>query len=168
MKTANFTSVGSTFIVVHADMPPSDEDWDGMIKYSLGMASSPRGLTGVLVHAHLSLPTSAQRERLVKSGIPVRPQAILTSSGLVRGASTCLAWLGMGKHIKTFAPSKLDEALGYLAVPVLERRQVLAALSKLKLELVGDIQAPSVRDEAVDRAILNERLKSIQARMMTK
>jgi hypothetical protein len=171
MRTVGYVAVGRTFVLVHGDDPPTDEDWDNANVHAYKMAQRG-GLTGVLVHTFSTGPTAQQRARLTRlmeeGKIPIVPQAVLTESIIVRGIVTAFAWV-IGPHIKTFSSRDVDKALDYLQVPAFQRRHVLDAVGRLKLMLAGGdpeqlTGMSPINERAAQMRIIRERVSGLVAR----
>lgn len=104
-----WTSVSDVFVLVHADVPLADNDWQ---RYVTDLSRSARA---VLVFTDGPGPNTAQRKLLAEStkSRPV-PMAIVTESRIAR-AIVGLAALFMD-GVKAFSPHELTRALEFLGV----------------------------------------------------
>ncbi len=112
--------IDSTLVVVHNARAPSDDDWQ------LFMDVWKRHLdhvTAQLVVSDGGAPNPEQRRASLalisrrRTGPP--PTAVLTTSMLVRGAVTALAWF-IRDRIRAFPPDRVSEACKFLGVAHLE------------------------------------------------
>jgi len=129
-----FRVVCDIFVIVHADMPPSAEDWSEMSR--LRDACAVR-LKGQLVVGPPRAIIDARQRADVKmfwqrSHVSL---AILTDSRLVRGAAIAVAWFGV--TVRAWPPECIDEAMAFLVVPVERRDEVRQAAMALAAEVRG-------------------------------
>lgn len=129
MVNMRHQQLGDTLLMVHSAEAPSEQEWDAMLA-QLQKQFPAR----VLVFTDGGGPTTLQRGRLNDAlvGKPVKA-AIVTSSQIVRGIVTALAWFNPG--IKAFSPVRAPAALDYLGVPVEQRAALMRQVPRLAKEL---------------------------------
>lgn len=129
-----FRVVGDILLIVHADMPPSAEDWSEMSKLREALADR---LKGQLVVAPPRAIIDARQRADVKafwqrSHVSL---AVLTDSRLARGAAIAVAWFGVA--VRAWPTQYIDEAMTFLAVPVERREELRQAAQALAAEIRG-------------------------------
>lgn len=101
-------------VTVHGTLDPSDEEWQS---YLDDLRSLPNVADiVVLVYSEGGGPKALHRaalERaLAEAGKPKVRVALVSANRVMRGIGTAISWFN--PHLRVFAPSKLDAALGYL------------------------------------------------------
>jgi hypothetical protein len=115
-------------VMLHTEVEPTNEEWDGYLSRLKGKRASTLGL---LVFTSGGAPNAVQRTKLNDwIGKDSYARAVLSDSMLVRGVITALAWFDPA--IKAFSPSQLEEAYVYLKVPPAERAKFRATVNRLK------------------------------------
>jgi hypothetical protein len=135
-STMLFGQVGSVYLVVHSEMPPSDADWDAWLQE---MAREASMLHAMLIYTEGGGPDARQRRRTAemwRRHPRIPPIAVVTTSPIARAMITALNYF-LSKPIRGYTPSEVEEALGeHLKVPVEEhanvRRAVYWALDALR------------------------------------
>jgi hypothetical protein len=106
-------------LVVHGDKPPSDAQWNAFVDCMHARAVETKRVPHTLVLSTGGSPNARQRaiskERVSDLGDATERIAVLTSSAIVRGAVTALAWI-VRNNFRAFAPSEMRAALLYLGV----------------------------------------------------
>jgi hypothetical protein len=117
-------------VVVHAENPPSDAEWNALLDEYL----TKPGVAHVLVYSAGGAPNAKQRVRLT-SVLSLRggSVAVLTPSKLARAAGMALNLFR--PEIRVFAPSELDLAFDYLGANEVERAMLARVLDEVKAEL---------------------------------
>jgi len=132
--TMAFRVVGDIFLVVHADMPPSADDWADMIRLRDAHAARLKGHL-VVAPAHATI-NARQREDVKQFWRRTRGSiAVLTNSRLARGAAIAVAWFGVS--VRAWAPECIDDAMAFLAVPVARQGELRLAAQALAAEVQG-------------------------------
>jgi hypothetical protein len=127
-----FGLVSDVFVVVHADMPPSVDDWADMIRFRDAHADRVKGHL-VVAPAHATI-NARQREDVKQFWQRTRVRiALLTNSRLARGAAIAVAWFGVS--VRAWAPECIDDAMAFLAVPVERQSELRLAAQALAVEL---------------------------------
>jgi hypothetical protein len=124
---------GDHVVVVHADVAPSDAEWD--LYVADGIRWMPE-LRGFLVVSDGGGPNSRQRRQMERSLAVVRDQpriALVSSSLLGRGIGVAVSLFNA--NLRAFRPDDLTSALEYLRVSPFARPAVLAELERLRHEL---------------------------------
>ena len=130
MKTMAVGKVGSTILKYHNEDKPADDEWDVFVE---ALRTAGPGTTAILTLTDGGGPTPTQRKRAAQAILtrdePI-PAAVLSDSMVVRGMITAVKWMGVS--IAAFRPSELDEALGYLGLPLASKRPIEEAFARLK------------------------------------
>jgi hypothetical protein len=130
MPTLAFGRIGNCLMLVHPEIPPSDQDWDKYLEF-LDQQRSDK--VRLVVSTRGGGPSAAQRGRLrdVVNRYPTKilPTAILTASVVARGVMTAISWFIPG--LEAFAPNQLGAALNYLGIPVALEGEVSRAIQGL-------------------------------------
>ncbi|HET9959926.1 MAG TPA: hypothetical protein VFQ61_35785 [Polyangiaceae bacterium] len=142
MRSRSFAArqVGNVVIYVHTSEPPSDEEWDRVLSFYEGAASTlePK----ILVYTEGSAPNAAQRARL--NGVFGKRRvllAILTSSALARAAGTAVHWFR--PEVRVFGAREFPKAAMHLGLTPAEATAIESALNELKGELQLGAPAPT-------------------------
>jgi hypothetical protein len=124
--------VGNTVVYVHADLPPTDAEWEAGIAVFKD-APDPSRLSAI-VYTEGGAPNAAQRARLnaVLGAAKVRI-GVLTSSAAARAAGVAVRWFN--PELSIFGPEDVEAALDHIRVPAEQRNDVKRALTELKSEL---------------------------------
>ena len=112
--TLRFDVVDHAFVIVHANVPPDEQDW---ARLTLVRDANRRKIRGILVVAppRASLD-AAQRASVTTFMKETRSTiAVVTDSALIRGVARAVGFMGV--QVRAFAPSELARALDYLVVP---------------------------------------------------
>jgi hypothetical protein len=112
LSTLGFDRTDDLFVIVHADDPPLDQDWQRMVEFTC--ESLPHLRRGLVIAGNAKLD-AAQRRSLAEAlkGANVNV-AVLVASPLARGAVTALGWLIGG--YRAFDMHELDKAFSYLRI----------------------------------------------------
>lgn len=164
MKTMAWTFQDGFVLVVHADKPPSDEEWR---LYVEECAARVGGLRGGVALTDGHGPNAAQRGLVVdEEGLIDVPFAIVTGSVVVRGIVTALRWLG--KNIKAFSPAEIGDAFVYLALDESQKSKFHDELAQLRMSLLEDQDVASLnafRPDQRDEYVLSTSLALIRREM---
>jgi hypothetical protein len=127
-----FDIVDHLMLVVHADMPPDDEDWTRMIVVRDANRVKIRG-TLVIAQPRASL-SAAQRADVAgfmkSTGTSV---AVVTDSALIRGVARAVAFLGV--QVRAFSPAEVNDALQFLLVPQARHAHMLHRIDAMRAQL---------------------------------
>ncbi len=117
-------------VVVHADNPPTDAEWNALLDEYLTKPKVAR----ILVYSAGGAPNAKQRVRLT-SVLSLRggSVAVLTPSKLARAAGMALNLFR--PEIRVFAPSEIKLALDYLGANEVERAELVRVLGEVKADL---------------------------------
>jgi len=133
MAQIRYNNVGDCVILVHGTHEPSLDEWDKYLEFLVKIRDR-EGALRILVYSNGGAPTAIQRNRL-NAQFPVSyPVAVMTGSTVVRGVVTALNWF-YSRPLRTFAPSKLDEAMKHLQVPQENWERVGQLLQRLRAEI---------------------------------
>jgi hypothetical protein len=122
----SWTRYQDVLIVAQRPGLPSDADW---AEYLHDISASP--FKGVLVIGEDNKLGPTQRAAVVDLLKRNNARnAVVTSSTITRGVMTALGWFGL--PVKAFAPTNVDGALEFLAVPLAQRGEALATVEKVK------------------------------------
>jgi hypothetical protein len=130
---ANMVSklVENLHILVHTDKPPSDEEWQDYLR-TFGKVPPERLRT--IVFTLGGGPSAAQRKLLNdKLNGKATPAAVVSTSAVVRGIVTALAWFN--KDIKAFAPDQTEAAFEYLGFDVHQTARFMLEVRSLRTKL---------------------------------
>ena len=119
-------------VLVHNDMPPADDEWD-VYAAKLHELQPIGRLQRVLVLGEGSTgPNSRQRQKMHYEKEPPVKVAVVTPSFVGRGVATALSWFFA---IRAFAPTNIDDAFEYLAIPRRDWPAVRHVVATLRLQL---------------------------------
>ena len=124
--------VGYIIVYVHADVPPTDAEWEAGISF-FKESSDPSRLSAI-VYTEGGAPNAAQRARLnaVLGSNKVRI-GVLTASAAARAAGVAVRWFN--PELSIFGPEDVDAALDHIRAPTDQRSEVKRTLTELKSEL---------------------------------
>lgn len=109
-----FDIIDQVMLIVHADVAPSESDWQRMLVVRNANRAKLRS-TLVVAPPRASI-NAVQRADVAKfmkeTGTGV---AVLTDSALIRGVAMAVGFLGV--KVRAFAPNALIAALNFLMVP---------------------------------------------------
>lgn len=130
--TLRFDIVDHVFVIVHADVPPAEQDWARLVLVRNANRAKIRG--NLVVAPPRATINAAQRADVAsfmkETGISI---AVVTDSALIRGVASAVGFLGV--QVRAFAPSELPSALNYLFVPVSRQAEVIRRVEILKAQL---------------------------------
>jgi hypothetical protein len=126
-------------LIVHADVPPTDQDWARMLTVR---NASTHKLRGILVVAPpRATINSAQRADVAKfmreTGKTI---AVLTESALIRGVARAVGLLGV--QVRAFGLGELGNALNYLLVPVARHDELIRRVEGMRAQLSPPARPP--------------------------
>ncbi len=132
--------MGPYLIVLSADVPMSDADWDGVVA---AVAASPARRKSLVIAGRFG-PNAKQRKRLADSfaGHPTTA-AVMTSSAIALGIVTAMSLFV--PSTKAFKPTDFEGAFRHLDVPPQDRGMLLRVISSLKAELGISASEPTER-----------------------
>lgn len=133
-NSLRFDLLDHVFVIVHADVPPDDEDWKRMTLVRDASRAKIRGNL-VLAPPRASI-NAAQRAEVAafmrQTGASI---AVVTDSALIRGVALAVAFLG--GQVRAFASNELTQALNYLMVPASRYDDFTRRIEGLKAQLVA-------------------------------
>lgn len=139
-KNMAFGAVNAFVILVHNKHPPTDDEWNDYLQFSVA-----RGLTHGLLSYYLVLseggaPSAAQRKMLYDSistvlqkNPSVMRTAIVTSSTFVRGIVTAMRLFE--PIYQAFSPDDMKGAYAYLGISPAYFGEIEAMIAALKAQL---------------------------------
>lgn len=133
-STIRFDIVDHVFVIVHADVPPADEDWKRMVLVRNANKSKIRGnLVIAPPRASINAAQRADVAAFMKgTGISI---AVVTDSALIRGVAMAVAFLGV--QVRAFSPAQLESALSFLVVPPSRQGEIVRRVERLKGQLAS-------------------------------
>jgi len=136
-QTLMFQFAGELAILVHGELPPTDDEWGAWLdSLEQRVEKMRKGSPRCLVIADNVAPSPKQRvalNKLVqKFGAPV-PTAVITHSVAARGVVSILGWFNSA--IRAFSPNELTEALQYLSIDLAQREDVLTRILRMRVAL---------------------------------
>jgi hypothetical protein len=138
--TLRFDLVDHLLVVVAADAPPGEADWERL--RTVREANRGRIRMMLLVAQPRSLPTSAQREEFTTfmrlTGLGV---AVITDSALLRGLGLAMSKLGL--KVRAYAPSDLARAFEFCGVSESRREDLTRLIGALKAQLARRAESAS-------------------------
>jgi hypothetical protein len=140
--TLRFDIVDHVFVVVHADVPPADEDWARLTLVRNANRTKIRG--NLVVAPPRASINAAQRASVTtfmkETGCSI---AVITDSALIRGVARAVGFMGV--QVRAFPPAELTLALDYLSVPASRHAELARRLEILKAQLATVDRAPALR-----------------------
>jgi hypothetical protein len=129
-----FDIVGHVLLIVHADMPPTDEDWARM---TVVRNAARERLRSILVVAPPRASINASQRSDVAQFMKSTGASIgvITDSALIRGVARAVGFLGV--QVRAFEPSELANALNYLVVPQSRHLDMTRRIEGMKAQLTG-------------------------------
>lgn len=122
---------GRLMVAVHSPVPPTDAEWARWV--SLGLEAQTNALRLFVETSGGGGPNAKQRRLLADNLQPLGMRcAIVTSSPIVRGIVTAVAWLNV--DLRAFAPGDQDAAATFLQLSAEERKFLVDALPALRIE----------------------------------
>jgi hypothetical protein len=121
-------------VAIHGEKNPSAADWEEALDWTrskMRMAARP---VRYLILSQGGAPNSTQRaefNKLVKKQEILT--AILTSSTILRGMVTAMAWIN--SSVRAFREDDVDGALLYLGVPAVDFKKFSEAIAVLRAQL---------------------------------
>lgn len=128
-------------LVVHADCPPNEGDWQRMV---LVRDANRVKIRGILVVA----PPRASINAEQRAGVALflketrSRAAVLTDSALIRGVALAVGLFGV--QVRAFTPSSLTSALEYLQFSQARHAEMARLIESLKMQLSQPGSAPPV------------------------
>jgi hypothetical protein len=122
---------GRLMFAVHNAQPPTDAEWARWV--SLGVEAQTNALR-LFVETRGGGGPNAKQRRLLADNLQRFGMrcAIVTSSPIIRGIVTAVAWLNV--DLRAFAPGDQEAALSYLQLTAAERDILEQTLSVLRAE----------------------------------
>jgi hypothetical protein len=111
-KNLAWCFVERIYVGVHTIQPPSQEEWDAMLK-----DLSAHQATLAVVHTEGGSPSAFQRKQLrdISEQIGLTRSVVLTSSAVARAVVTTFNLFSKG-FASAFSPKQIDNALTYLEI----------------------------------------------------
>jgi hypothetical protein len=129
-----FDIVDHVLLIVHADMPPADDDWARLV--TVRNANRDRLQGNLVIAPPRASINAAQRadvaQYMRQSGTGV---AVVTESALIRGVARAIGFLGV--QVRAFAPVELASALNFLLVPQSRHADMFRRIDVLKAHLIS-------------------------------
>jgi hypothetical protein len=131
MPTLRWKIIGDVLLIVHAAVPPSEEEWAAFMSFCDELG--PR-MRNCLVFSETAL-TPAQRRQVARcvAAAGTEGVAVVTASRFPRMAVTALGWT-TGIH-RAFPPESVDRALDYLGVKEPARTEIVLCTRAFQREL---------------------------------
>ena len=131
-NTLRFDLVDNVFVIVHADVPPDDDDWRRFILVRNANRTKIRGqLVIAPPRASINATQRADVATFMKeTGTSI---AVLTDSALIRGVALAVGFLGV--HVRAFPSNELTSALNYLVVPPSRHAALISRVELFKGQL---------------------------------
>lgn len=119
-------------LCVHANEPPSSEDWDAFVQARDGHVPPVRGL---LVIAPPRATIDVRQRGNVKTFLKYTGArlAVVTESRVVRGLVTAVAWFNV--RVAAYAPDGVEEALSFLGLGSERHDEARKILRELAFDL---------------------------------
>lgn len=122
---------GRLMVAVHSPEPPTDDEWTRWV--GLGLEASTNALRLFVETNGFGGPNAKQRKQLAENlrrfGMRC---AIMTSSPVIRGIVTAVAWLNV--DLRAFAPGDHAAAASYLQLSAAEAQFLQEVLPGLRAE----------------------------------
>jgi hypothetical protein len=132
VETLRFDVIDHVMLIVHADIPPSQEDWARMMLVRNGTAGRVRN--SLVIAPPRATINAAQRSDVV-SFTKTGSIAVVTSSALIRGIAAAVKLLGV--QVRAFAPGEIAPALNYLGLAQARHGEVERRLALLQGQLAA-------------------------------
>lgn len=143
-----FDIVDHVMLVVHANMPPDDEEWARMTLVRNAQRGKIRSL--LVISAPNATLSAAQRADVAQFMSSTGTSgAIVTDSALIRGVARAVGFLGV--KVQAFSTSEMTAALQYSLVPQARRPDILHRIEAMQAQLRSHLSPgsrPSRRPEA--------------------
>lgn len=129
-----FDVVDHVMLIVHADMPPEDADWQRMVIVRNSNRAKIRGSL-VIAPSRASID-AAQRADVAAfmkaTGVPI---AVITDSALIRGVARAVGFLGV--QVRAYPRTDMVSALNFLMISPSRHADVLRRIELLQAQLAG-------------------------------
>lgn len=129
-----FDVVDHVMLIVHADVPPEDADWQRMVTVRNSNRAKIRGSL-VIAPPRASI-NAAQRadvaEFMKATGVPI---AVITDSALIRGVARAVGFLGV--QVRAYPRTELVSAMNFLMVSPSRQADMLRRIEVLQSQLAG-------------------------------
>jgi hypothetical protein len=137
--TLRFDIVDHVFLIVHADVPPDEQDWARLVLVRNANRTKIRG--NLVVAPPRAIINAAQRADVAtfmkETGSSI---AVVTDSALIRGVARAVGFLGV--KVRAFQPAELTSALDYLVMPKSQHAELVRRIEILKAQLASVARAP--------------------------
>jgi|HubBroStandDraft_2_1064218.scaffolds.fasta_scaffold222311_2 hypothetical protein len=156
-----YEMIGDLCILVHGEVPPSNEEWN---EYLAGGSERLSGLASpkCIVVTDGVAPSPTQRVALnavvAEYGRPV-PTAVITRSVVARSAVTVLGWFNSA--IRSFAPNELSAAMLYLGIEPARRSDLVERIVRMRIALSNE---SSPLDAPIDLRQIADEMESLLVR----
>jgi hypothetical protein len=130
-ESLRFDVLDNVMIVVHADMPPDDEDWRRLVVVR-GNRAHLRG-TLVLAPPRASINAAQRADVAAYMRASNASIAVVTDSALVRGLAGAVRLLGV--KVRAFTSREIAAALAYLAVAPSRHAEFLHHIDVMRSQL---------------------------------
>ena len=131
LATLGYEEFDQLLVIVHAPCPPSDADWDEMMKVT--RVSVTRINCCLVVAGHSTL--DAQKRRGLADALKGRnlKVSVMVASPLARGMVTALGWLVGG--YRAFDMNDFDKAFEYIRIPETTRVKARRVVDEIQKRL---------------------------------
>lgn len=136
-----FDLIDHVMLIVHADMPPDEADWQRMVTVRNASRAKIRGnLVIAPPRASINAAQRADVAAFMKAtGAPI---AVITDSALIRGVARAVGFLGV--QVRAYPRAELLSALNFLMVPPSRHADLLRRIEVLQAQLAGAARAGAV------------------------
>ena len=163
-KTMAWAFMDGISISVHADITPTDEEWDSHIGQCVNQLREERLRGGFVMSEGRGGPDVRQRKILADyPDLHALPVAVITRSKIIKGIVTALRWFG--SDIRAFSPYEIALAFKYLEVTPAEHAKIRKTIANLRRELLSSESLGEVPPDIGDEYILSTSFPDIQERM---
>jgi len=129
-----FDLIDHVMLIVHADMPPHDEDWARMVVFRNANRDRIRGSL-VLAPPRASI-NAAQRADVAAFMRETKVSiGVVTDSALIRGVALAVGLLGV--QVRAFLPNELESAFNYLLITPSKRAEMRRRIDALNAQLAA-------------------------------
>jgi hypothetical protein len=129
-KTLSVGRVDRIYVVSHAKLAPSAEDWKKVCDLISSHYDNARGL---FILTAWPAPNAAQRKAalaMLPKNVKVPPVAILSEAMIVRGIATALNWF-LNDAVRAFAPHEIEGLAKHLQITEIQAANLIAFAEKL-------------------------------------
>ncbi len=133
MQTMGWRDVDGTFVLVHKDAEPSDDEWSAYVE-AIGRRFASDGGFRALVFTPGPGPNMRQRQRLAQAAPGIRaPTAVVTTSTVARAIVTLIRL--RFPAICAFDPGSVEAALEHVGASGEAKNRLRWTLNELRRDL---------------------------------